>query len=391
MKKTGVGMSLVLHPTGRKGGGDPSQAIIQLKPDGSLLLLVGAVDHGQGALTILRQVAAEAMDVDIATVYASNRSDDLAPLSAGSAASRVTLVDPHAVVNAADDLKQKVAAFAAHRLGVAADEIEVAGGRAGVRGDADQGLSFAEIGAAANWGEGVILVGIGAWQPAAVMGHDPATGRLDMESAVSFGCCVAEVSVDTDTGEVEVTKLVQVWEVGKAINPLMVKQQINGGLQIGLGFALFENLYPGYPDPEPGAQSFTDYSMPTFSDYPPELIHGIEEVPHPLGVKGGQGIFRGQHQRAAAGHHLGPSTTQSGSGSTRCRPPRKWCCAPWRPRSARGQRITGHTRAARPGPRKQARQASAGIKNGGVVQAGIRRGRSWPPGPRAKHPRAPGG
>lgn len=293
MKKTGVGMSLVLHPTGRKGGGDPSQAIIQLKPDGSLVLKVGAVDHGQGALTMLRQVAAEAMDVDIATVYASNRSDDLAPLSAGSAASRVTLVDPHAVVAAAQDLRAKIAAFAAHRLELNPEDVELADGRAHARGNPHHGLSFAEIGMIANLGEGAILVGTGAWQPAPVQGHDPQTGHLDQESVISFGCCVAEVSVDTDTGEVEVTKLVQVWEVGKAINPLMVQQQINGGLQIGLGFALRENMFPNYPCPENAIASMADYPMPTFMDYPPELLHGIEEVPHPMGVKGAKGFSEG--------------------------------------------------------------------------------------------------
>lgn len=293
MKKNGVGMSLVLHPTGRKGGGDPSQAIIQLKPDGSLLLKVGAVDHGQGALTILRQVAAEAMDVDIATVYASNRSDDLAPLSAGSAASRVTLVDPHAVEEAAKDLKAKIAAFAAHRLEIDVQDVELADGKAFAKDNPHHHMTFAEIGMIANLGEGVILVGTGAWQPAPVQGHDPETGYLDQESVISFGCCVAEVSVDTDTGEVEVTKLVQVWEVGKAINPMLVKQQINGGLHIGLGFALRENLFPNYPDPDHGVESLADYAVPTFLDYPSELVPGIEEVPHPMGVKGAKGFSEG--------------------------------------------------------------------------------------------------
>lgn len=293
MKKTGVGMSLVLHPTGRKGGGDPSQAIIQLKPDGSLLLKVGAVDIGQGALTILRQVAAEAMDVDIETISATNHSDDLAPLSSGSAASRVTLVDPHAVVEAARDLKAKIAAFAAQHLGTTPEEVRVANGRVYANDNPHHGLSYADVGRMANLGEGIILVGTGAWQPAPAQGHDPETGQLDQESVISFGCCVAEVTVDTDTGEVSVTKLVQVWEVGKAINPLMVRQQINGGLEIGMGFALMENVFPEYPAPDHCAHSMADYSIPTFVDYPPELIQGIQEVPHPMGVKGAKGFSEG--------------------------------------------------------------------------------------------------
>lgn len=209
------------------------------------------------------------MDVDIDTVSASNRSDDLAPLSAGSAASRVTLVDPHAVVEAAKDLRAKIAAFAAHRLEIPLEEVELADGKAFAKDNPHHHMTFAEIGMIANLGEGKILVGTGAWQPAPVQGHDPETGHLDQESVISFGCCVAEVSVDTGTGEVDVTKLVQVWEVGKAINPLMVRQQINGGLQIGMGLALRENLFPYYPDPANGVQSLADYSMPTFMDYPP--------------------------------------------------------------------------------------------------------------------------
>jgi len=293
MKKKGVGMACVLHPTGRKGGGDPSQALIQLKPDGTLLLMVGAVDHGQGALTILRQVAADAMDVPIETIYASNRSDDLIPLSSGSAASRVTLVDPHAVVEAAEDLKDKIRAFAASQWGVSKEEVEVAGGKAFVRDDPERTMTMKEIGASANLGHARILVGCGAWQPAPVQSHDPETGALPQESVMAFGCCVAEVEVDTETGVVEVTKLVQVWEVGKAINPLMVKQQINGGLQIGMGFAMLENIYPNYPSPDHAVTQLADYPIPTFMDYPPELIHGIAEVPHPLGVEGAKGFSEG--------------------------------------------------------------------------------------------------
>ncbi len=293
MKKKGVGMSCVLHPAGRKGGGDPSQAVIQLKPDGTLFLLIGAVDHGQGALTILRQVAADAMDVPIEIISAVNTSENFMPLSSGSGASRVTLVDSHAVVEAANDLKNKIRAFAASQWDAAPERIDVAGGRVFVRDMPQQAATFKEIGVEANLGKGAILIGTGAWQPSPAYGHDPETGELPVESVISFGCCVAEVEVDTDTGTVEVTKLVQVWEVGKAINPLMVKQQINGGLQIGMGFALRETMYPYYPGQDIVAQSLADYPMPTFEDYPLELIHGIEEVPHPLGVEGAKGFSEG--------------------------------------------------------------------------------------------------
>ena len=72
MKKKGTGMALVLHPSGNQGAGDPSNAAIQLKNDGTLVLLVGAVDLGQGSTTILRQFAADLMEVPIEDIFASN-------------------------------------------------------------------------------------------------------------------------------------------------------------------------------------------------------------------------------------------------------------------------------------------------------------------------------
>jgi CO/xanthine dehydrogenase Mo-binding subunit len=99
--------------------------------------------------------------------------------------------------------------------------------------------------------------------------------------------------VDTETGQVDVLKIVQVWEVGKAVNPLLVRQQINGGLHIGMGATLTENTYPYYPSAEFAPQDFSDYALPTFADYPDELVYGIEEVPHPNGVKGAKGFSEG--------------------------------------------------------------------------------------------------
>jgi CO/xanthine dehydrogenase Mo-binding subunit len=111
--------------------------------------------------------------------------------------------------------------------------------------------------------------------------------------AVSFGTAIAEVEVDTETGEVDVTKFVQVWEVGKAVNPLMVRQQINGGYSIGGGLALSENVYPYYPTEDYATEKMGDYYMPTFEDYPQEMVYGIEEVPHPDGVQGAKGFSEG--------------------------------------------------------------------------------------------------
>ena len=296
MKKKGVGIACVLHPTGNKGAGDPSNAAIQLKPDGTLVLLVGAVDLGQGSTTILRQFAADLMEVPIEAVFASNFADDFAPLSLGSFASRVTLIDPHAVANAAEDLQKKIREYASDLLEAHPDDLEYKEGKVSVKGAPDRSMTLAEIGGASMFGGGAdpaLLVGTGAWQPARFHPHDPETGAMPAVGAISFGACVAEVEVDTETGVVDVTKLTQVWEVGKAVNPLLVRQQINGGLHPGLGTTLIEDAYPYYPKPDWAPQNFGDYALPTFMDYPEEVLWGIEEVPHPAGVKGAKGFSEG--------------------------------------------------------------------------------------------------
>ncbi len=296
MKKKGVGMALVLHPSGNKGAGDPSNAAIQLKPDGTLVLLVGAVDLGQGSTTILRQFAADLMEVPIEHVFASNFADDFAPLSLGSFASRVTLIDPHAVANAAEDLKKKIREYASDLLEAHPDDLEYAEGKVFVKGAPDRAMTLAEVGGASMFGGGAdpaLLVGTGAWQPARFHPHDPETGEMPAVGAISFGCVVAEVEVDTKTGVVDITKMTHVWEVGKAVNPLLVRQQITGGTHVGLGAALIEDAYPYYPDAAWTPENFSDYAMPTFMDYPDEFKWGYTEVPHPAGVKGAKGFSEG--------------------------------------------------------------------------------------------------
>ena len=298
MKKKGVGMACVLHPSGNKGAGDPSNAAIQLKNDGTLTLLIGAVDLGQGSTTILRQFAADLMEVPIEHIFASNFADDFAPLSAGSFASRVTLIDPHAVENAAEDLKKKIREYAADLLEVHPDDLDYKEGKVSVKGAPDRAMTLAEVGGTAGCvlglgAEPALLVGTGAWQPAPFHPHDPETGAMPAVGAISFGCCVVEVEVDTETGMVDVTKMTQVHVDGKAVNPLLVRQQITGGTHCGLGTALIEDAYPYYPDAAWAPENLGDYALPTFMDYPDEFLWGYEEVPHPAGVKGAKGFSEG--------------------------------------------------------------------------------------------------
>jgi CO/xanthine dehydrogenase Mo-binding subunit len=289
MKKRGIGISCNTHPAGLKGGGDPSQAQIRLKPDGTLDLLVGAVDIGQGSKTILRQIAADEMGVPIEDISLNNFDTDIGPLCTGTFASRVTFMDGNAVIMAADDLKSKIRAWASNALGAREDDIVVAGNEVTVKGAPDLSKTMAQLGAMANWG-GEYLVGTGAYIPGPGQNFDRETGEMTAISSLAFGACVAEVEVDSETGMVEVIKLVQVYDVGKAINPLLCKGQINGGAMMGIGFALTEDFSPDYPAIDLAPEGLNDYMITTAADMPQVMITDIVEVPHKNGPHGAKGF-----------------------------------------------------------------------------------------------------
>jgi CO/xanthine dehydrogenase Mo-binding subunit len=289
MKKRGIGISCNTHPAGLKGGGDPSQAQIRLKPDGTFDLLVGAVDIGQGCKTVLRQIAADELGVPLEAITINNFDTDIGPMCTGTFASRVTFMDGNAVIRATGDLKKKIREWAAEALEANPEDLEVADNKVFVKGSPAKAKTMAEVGPAVNWG-GQYLVGTGAYTPGAGQAFDPETGKMTAIASLAFGACVAEVEVDTETGGVDLLKLVQVYEVGKAINPLLCKGQINGGAAMGIGFALTENYAPYYPTLDHAPGDLTDYVVATAADMPPVMLADIVEVPHPNGPRGAKGF-----------------------------------------------------------------------------------------------------
>ena len=117
---------------------------------------------------------------------------------------------------------------------------------------------------------------------------DPDTGTCDPDSTVGHACTIAEVEVDTETGEVRVLKLINAYEVGRAVNPKLIEGQIIGGSVMGMAHALMETVYPYYPSIENQVISFKDYVLPSALDIP-EIKSVVVEYPSktgPYGVKG---------------------------------------------------------------------------------------------------------
>jgi CO/xanthine dehydrogenase Mo-binding subunit len=287
MKKRGKGLSTIGYCTGFYGGGDPNQAQINVKADGTFDLLMGTVDIGQGCKTAMTQIAAEELDVPIESITFINRDTDVGPFCMGTFASRVTFIAGNAVIQACRDLKEKIKAFAAPMLGVEPEQLEMADNKVSVKGNSEKTLSMAEIGGPSVGG---CLTGIGVYAPAGPNAVDPETGAQPNLAAAAFGVCISEVEVDTETGVVTVLKNIHVYEIGKAISPLMCKGQINGGAAMGIGMAFSENAQPYWPSMEHAADGFGDYVIATAADMPADEQYAIVEVPHPDGPYGAKGF-----------------------------------------------------------------------------------------------------
>jgi len=284
----GTGISAVNYPTGMNLGGDPSQALIHATTSGSFVVTLSATDLGQGLRTVIGQIAAETLGVRMEDVVIDTADTDTGPHDMGTFASRATHRVGNAVIAAAIEAREAL-------LDVAVDEFEAARGdlvfdgqgNLMVRGAPDRSLRIADIAAAAQFKYGRTISGRGAWmKPKSPV--DPETGAMDPDSTEAHACTVAEVEVDTETGEVTVLSIKSAYEIGQQVNPALVKGQIVGGAWMGMSHALYETTQPYYPDPEHAAGDFSEYVMPGAHEMP-QIECVVLEYPSsngPYGVKG---------------------------------------------------------------------------------------------------------
>jgi CO/xanthine dehydrogenase Mo-binding subunit len=289
MIKKGRGISCITHPTGMKGAGDPDNVIIKLKPDGNFDLIVGTVDIGQGAKTVLRQFAAEELDVPLENIVLINDNTDTSGVCTGTFASRATFCSGNAVLAAVRDLKQKMRKVAGQYLKLNPDELIIGNNKIFKKDNPEIFVDIPTLAVNATWIMGEFLVGHGAYLFSPPAKIDPDTGAINSAEALAYGACVVDVEVDTETGFVEIKKIYSTYEVGRIINELMVEEQIEGGTVMGIGMALMEDLAPYYPSLDYQPDSFTDYIIPTAMDVP-EMVSSAIENPDPDGPYGAKGF-----------------------------------------------------------------------------------------------------
>jgi len=289
-KHRGRGIAAIEYPTGMNQNGDPSQAWVKLKPDGRVDVFAGTVDIGQGSRTVHTQIVADALGVPYDWVTMDNTNTDSSPVCTGSFASRGTFIGGNAVRFAAEKARERVLDIASKQLEIDPADLEIVEGEVIARGAPQKKIGVPDVAALATWVYGELITGTGAaLKPYAVVNDDDGSVEIEPHSAISYAACVADVEVDDETGEVQVLRMVQVYDVGRAINPALVEGQIHGGAMMGLGLGLLEACYPYYPDVGHRGGEFGAYLAPSM-DQLPEITTVILENPSADGPFGAKAI-----------------------------------------------------------------------------------------------------
>ena len=284
----GRGFSSINYPIGMNLGGDPSQALVHSNPDGKFMVALSSIDLGQGMKSVTRQIAAETLGVPIADVYVDTADSDTGPHCMGSFASRGTHRVGNAVIAAAKEARAVMLEAAAEELEVnAADLVTDGKGNIHVKGAPSRSITTGAACTAAQFKHGKTVAGRGIFL-IPLSSVDPETGEMTPVSTYAHAAMVVDVEVDDETGEVTVLGMNSAYEVGRALNPRLVEQQLVGGAWMGMSHALWETTEPYYPDRSHGPTDFNQYLMPGPGDIAPHNI-AILERPAEDGPYGGKG------------------------------------------------------------------------------------------------------
>ena len=296
-KRRGKGLALMWKaPAMPPNAG--SSAWVELIEDGTVNVGVGGQELGQGVFTVMAQMAAGALGVPYESVRIATPVDTrYSPYEWQTVASRLTLSMGIAVVNAAIDAKRKILNTVAEAWGEPPEDLDIVNGVViSYKSEKEIPLKNLVVYGLPKPGDqgwrGGPVVGRGNFMPAYVTGLDAETGQGE-RAVVHYttGAQAVELEVDLDTGRIEIIKGVSTFDVGKAINPELVKAQMEGGFVQGMSSALFESLQ--LKDGVVRNPSFVDYRIATSADTPRDLQAYIVEVPQDDGPWGARGI--GEH------------------------------------------------------------------------------------------------
>jgi carbon-monoxide dehydrogenase large subunit len=279
-KLLGLGIANPIEVAGGPYTGvNPDTAEMRVNPDGSVSLFAGSTSMGQGNETAFAQIVSDRLGLPPERIQVFWGDSDALGAGRGNGGSGAISVGGSAVLGATEKVIERGRRIAAHLMEAAPEDIKLLDGRFTVAGT-DRGVTFASVARA-------------AYAPRQLpAGLEPGFSEtaVFVPPSVTFpnGCHVCEVEIDEQTGEARVIRYSVVDDVGRMINPMLVKGQIHGGIVQGLGQGLFEQLVYDSGTAQLVTGSFMDYTMPRADDLPLFTVDSHEVVTkvNPLGAKG---------------------------------------------------------------------------------------------------------
>jgi CO/xanthine dehydrogenase Mo-binding subunit len=287
MKRRGRGIACMWYPIGFTVSANPSAATVKVNEDGTATVLTGTVETGQGSLTVLGQIAAEALGIATDDVHVVSADTDTTPMDTGAIASRTTYVTGNAIWLAAEAAKAILFEAAAPILGVKVSQLEAKDRKIQVKNFPQRNVAIGEAAYRSQVVLGQPAIGSASWNPPTVA-MDPDTGQGKPFATYVYATQIAEVDVDDETGEVEVLRITAAHDCGTAINPMLVEGQVEGGISMGVGMALQEEMLfdanGRHINP-----NLTNYIMPTSLDMPEITVDIVQDF-DPTGPFGAKGV-----------------------------------------------------------------------------------------------------
>jgi xanthine dehydrogenase molybdenum-binding subunit len=304
--KKGIGFAATLNVGGgaRIYRSDGCGATVKVDDFGRVSLITGSTEIGQGSETVLAQIVAEVLGVNVEDVTVLNSDTDVKPWDVGVHASRTTFIAGNAARLAALKAREQIFETAAQLLGADPDDLIARDGKIAVspraisgQGDRkpgnrqstidnQQSVELGKVVRARHFREGgQLVIGEGWYDPPTQL-VDKDTHKGNISATYGFGAQMAEVDVDAETGQVRVLRLVCANDVGRAINPMAVEGQVEGGAQMGLGYALTEELQ--VKDGRVLNPNLHDYRLFTMADMPhiESILVETDDPQGPFGAKG---------------------------------------------------------------------------------------------------------
>ncbi len=262
----GIGIACAMfNSDGRTTLFGGSIAYIKVLEDGVVRIFSGEYEWGQGSHTILSQIAAEELSVPLENVEFAPLDTDILPYTLGPyGGGRVTVSAGHAMRLAAIDARKQLFTVAAKMLGAGLEDLGIKDQKIFVRGVPEKAVTIAHVASYARY-TGAEVMGKGVWDPDTVL-LDYKTAYGNISSAWPFAAQLAEVEVDPETGRVTLLDFADAIDIGKAINPMAVEGQSDGGAAQEIGTALMEEIL--YEEGTVMNPNFMDYKVPRATNLP---------------------------------------------------------------------------------------------------------------------------